>query len=1219
MKTRITRALFAAIVAVAGRAAVRLTAARAAACLTERGRGGRGIRVSLIAVGVAVFALSALPQAAQAQTLDLRIRCPGVTTNVITTCDRNSTTSGLQLWEGDTFDVTVSASEAITAGRLDAVVVTSEGSADITTAGTTDTVGSHTGIRYRLGLAAGQSHTETYTVTQDTHKEGAETVELVLRTASIDPGDSVAPTGWSVPGTGILRRNFTIEASDRRTINIVVDTTREPHTEGDSTARPRFYFVLASGSDSLTSPALSIDWSVSIESGQTASAADFSGGTLPSGTGYNIPTSISTTNSGSIAVQLNVADDSVIESAETYTFSITSTDRRVQSGETILGPAVTATIADNDGYTLNVLAPATDATEGSTPNARVQFVSDRGSGTLGAATTVTLTVTNDVPDGPPAHVFGGLTGTGRACQSDWMGAGADNCNTAGTTLYTTTCILPATLAHGMTHNCALSQIVDDMANERDENYRITLSFAGGTPTGVTIGDPAQDVITASDPIAVTLGPAPAAVTEGGSAVLRINFSAAAGVTKQPPDAPDGNFHITFEYPSGTLLNTGNIPFSAVATGYYDWTVTPASAADTTVEAHDVRTYILRGNRQFNFYTTIPANAADRMRTVTFNDDDALTWTVRARGFGARVSDVNEDATPLALATDTSFDGTSFTDAGNSVQRMFFRFTNGTGTNTRAATTVTYCLRGTATGGTATDANRDYTYPTNYDPVATTTAHDDYNGNCTGRGTFTIAANTSPHYRFPITLHNDNLNEGDETIIFDVVNVVEAGYPSALDAVQDATRTIKDNDAIVVSIANAGTDADDSDDTFQVQEGGNARFTVSFADSDGNATMSAGSITVAYAISGDVVAADYTDTAGGSITIAAGATSGEISIALTQGDADTAAEDLTVTLGAITPGTNAGSASAASSPNDAATQEVTNRVFEHTLRLRRYNADYTTEVTTLPTSYAEDTGAIYFLVDLQGINPTAFASAQTVTWTVTHADTNGTSAADFTHLDRHPRRHQRHLRRRLHRRHHRHPHLPHHRLLGKRRLLPLHRHHRRRQPRRSLQRGLFRGLVGRRRHRRRRHRCRQRQRRAHHHRQRRLHHRHPRRQHPGQRGRFRGGLLNAHDPGRAGSDHGLRPHQQQHRERPDQHRRQHRCGRRIARHRRHGRRRLRRAAHRQRRHHGRHHRGLHRHLPRRLNRGAISAHPHHRRQPERARRDLPFDNFHRQHRRRIQRR
>jgi len=64
MKTRITRAFFAAIVAVAGRAAARLTAAR----LTERGRGGRGIRVSLIAVVFAVFAAAALPQAAQAQT-----------------------------------------------------------------------------------------------------------------------------------------------------------------------------------------------------------------------------------------------------------------------------------------------------------------------------------------------------------------------------------------------------------------------------------------------------------------------------------------------------------------------------------------------------------------------------------------------------------------------------------------------------------------------------------------------------------------------------------------------------------------------------------------------------------------------------------------------------------------------------------------------------------------------------------------------------------------------------------------------------------------------------------------------------------------------------------------------------------------------------------------------------------------------------------------------
>ncbi|MDD9818419.1 MAG: hypothetical protein OXU61_09855, partial [Gammaproteobacteria bacterium] len=653
------------------------------------------------------------------------------------------------------------------------------------------------------------------------------------------------------------------------------------------------------------------------------------------------------------------------------------------------------TITDNDGYTLSVAPGINTAAnfgvaEGaaeSSRNIRVQYANADGSSALGAEATVTATILGEAPGGVSTVTSGYPAGILSERAATATGAGADFASDSFT------CTIPAATAHNAIVNCPLPAITDDTLSERVEHFSVELS---GGPAGIMYGAKRFHFISASDPIGMRISAANYTGTEGGGAVtVTVEFSAAAGTTIPTLSEfrllfDDGATTFRTETPGGgddSLISPTPIWARAVGSRGYDFTV-PANAADTTPEADEVQTWRLRGTiAPVSWDITGGDVGDDGTFTVTFADDDPTSWTVRARGGGQQMEDVNEDAAAIASPTtaDTAMDHADI---------MYFRFTNYEGLDTRGETVVTYCLAGTASGGTAAQVtanpnDHDYTWPSGYDPASTSAAHSAYQGSCnTGRGSFTIAVGTAPHYRLGIALNDDSLNEGDETILAEVVNVTEAGHNTRLeqtDVAYIATRTIKDNDPVTASIANAGTDADADAADFQVQEGGNARFTVTLS---GGAR--GGDVIVRYTISGDVAADDYTDSGNGALTIAAADSSGEISIALTE-DADTASEALTVTLDAS--GHTAAGVLERHATNNAATQNVITRPIARTLRLRRFNAAYDTEATGA--AVAENVGNLYFLADLDGMSPTQFTTATEVTWTVNHAGANGTSAADFT--------------------------------------------------------------------------------------------------------------------------------------------------------------------------------------------------------------------------------
>ncbi|MDD9874822.1 MAG: hypothetical protein OXU22_04710, partial [Gammaproteobacteria bacterium] len=174
------------------------------------------------------------------------------------------------------------------------------------------------------------------------------------------------------------------------------------------------------------------------------------------------------------------------------------------------------------------------------------------------------------------------------------------------------------------------------------------------------------------------------------------------------------------------------------------------------------------------------------------------------------------------------------------------------------------------------------------------------------GTLTIA-HTSTSGDIVVTLLDDELNEAQETVTVTGASPALASLTrlrltgTGSGGVQYtaggnlAAVDVTDDDAISVSIAVAGTDADDSLGGHQVEESADATFTVTLDHA------SAADATIPYTIGGEVEADDYTDSGNGSLTIPAGDTEGTITVSLLA-DADTdAAEDLTVTLTAADAG------------------------------------------------------------------------------------------------------------------------------------------------------------------------------------------------------------------------------------------------------------------------------------------------------------------------------
>ncbi|MDD9875534.1 MAG: hypothetical protein OXU22_08390, partial [Gammaproteobacteria bacterium] len=187
----------------------------------------------------------------------------------------------------------------------------------------------------------------------------------------------------------------------------------------------------------------------------------------------------------------------------------------------------------------------------------------------------------------------------------------------------------------------------------------------------------------------------------------------------------------------------------------------------------------------------------------------------------------------------------------------------------------------------------------------------------------------------VDLIDDDLNEGAETLLISGASAGPDGlrtaagalrYPSGIGAA--ALVEVSDDDAITVSIANAGIDAH-ADSGFQVEESTDALFRVTLGGAAGGSSTE---VTVAYMVGGDVDADDYSDAGGGILSIAAHTAGGVIAIAIAEdADAD-AAEDITVTLDATGHSAAGPIARTGTVAGQSATQTIIPSQFAHRLTL-----------------------------------------------------------------------------------------------------------------------------------------------------------------------------------------------------------------------------------------------------------------------------------------------
>ncbi|MDD9850760.1 MAG: hypothetical protein OXU94_03215, partial [Gammaproteobacteria bacterium] len=175
---------------------------------------------------------------------------------------------------------------------------------------------------------------------------------------------------------------------------------------------------------------------------------------------------------------------------------------------------------------------------------------------------------------------------------------------------------------------------------------------------------------------------------------------------------------------------------------------------------------------------------------------------------------------------------------------------------------TYTTSGTWEGAAADNAGEPFSISLNCAPITAENPDNDIgdDGICRVRWSINIAA--------------DGIVEADETLTVTLGNRASA------------TTTVTDATPLTVAVADADEEA---------EEGGNAEFALSF-NLDEGVTLAA-DVTVNYTFAGDAV----TD-GSGSVTVASGASSGTLSIAVPDDNLNEAASTLTVTLGDITGAT-----------------------------------------------------------------------------------------------------------------------------------------------------------------------------------------------------------------------------------------------------------------------------------------------------------------------------
>ncbi|MDD9818947.1 MAG: hypothetical protein OXU61_12565, partial [Gammaproteobacteria bacterium] len=592
-------------------------------------------------------------------------------------------------------------------------------------------------------------------------------------------------------------------------------------------------------------------------SGAGADLTDSSGGTITITAAGGVSTG---------AITLAITDDELNEAAEAFSVNIAASSITNQHGSASVvsgSQATVFTIAASDPLTASIArASGQAATVDEGSSARFTVTLSGATGGSAAAVTVPYSVS--------------VAGAGYAL-ADLGGAAGSLSIDAGRSEGTITINLPFSNPLG---SAAAAQTVSitlagDDATTPETDEGPTAGAGGGVVMrSSTLGEQSAGVevnfLDAQHSFAFT---SPATnISEGAAATYTVTrngpaLSGAAGIT------------VTWGYAAGTPAPVGSdfegdtVP----AGGTLEFTATEAMETFTVTTREDT---LNEADERFTLTLSIAggahASAAEAEGGATL--PAALTVTI-----------ADDDPVSVAL-TRASGSGAVSEDSGA------FSFTVTVSGGTRASG-VSVVVPFTVSG--LDEAEFDITAPLidddndpSTDPVAPAAT-------ATG-GTVTIAPGSSSGV-ISVTLLDDDVNEATETVTVTGTAAGDSGLRlsgSGFGAVEyttggaTASVAVTDTDAITLTIAHAGSDADGDTAGFQVTEGSDATFTVTLGGAGGGSSTE---VTVAYSVSGEVEAADYTDAGGGTLTIPAGTASGMIRIAIADdADADLS-EDLTVTI------------------------------------------------------------------------------------------------------------------------------------------------------------------------------------------------------------------------------------------------------------------------------------------------------------------------------------
>ena len=296
------------------------------------------------------------------------------------------------------------------------------------------------------GTASSGYDYDSYATTKIYFAPG-ETVKLVqvpiLRDSSVESAETFNlnfqnPVGLSLARTSAVG---TITDASSSTVQIAVATPEL--SEGNSGGRS-FSFVVTRDGD--VSAAQSVKWAVAGSGTYKATAADFVGGVLPSGTvSFAANETIKT-------ITVQVLGDSAVESNEKFAVTLSSPS----TGLVVTNASVIATILNDDtapAATLAIAATAATRAEGD-------------SGT----TPLTFTVTRSGDTSATSSALWKVTGSGStaAAANDFVGGTLPG----GTVSF----------AAGQTSATITVNVAGDTVIEGDEGFTVTLS----SPTGATI-------------------------------------------------------------------------------------------------------------------------------------------------------------------------------------------------------------------------------------------------------------------------------------------------------------------------------------------------------------------------------------------------------------------------------------------------------------------------------------------------------------------------------------------------------------------------------------------------------------------------------------------------------------------------------------------------------------------------------------------------------------